>query len=545
MLTEESTQRLLDAGRSLVSELALERVLERLLDTAREITGARYAAIGVLNRERHVLEQFLTVGIDEATQAEIGDLPHGRGVLGLLIEDPKPLVLDDVSAHPRSYGFPAGHPRMKTFLGVPLMIRGAAWGNVYLADKRGGGFDDEDVQSVTVLAEWASIAIEHAQAFESLADRTLELQRAVEALEATTTIARAVGSETDLDRVLELIVKRGRALVHARAVVLLLLESDHLVAAAGAGQVDDATLSAALSVESSVAGEVLRRGTPERILDVAVRLAVEDDRMGIVGAETALLVPLRYREHALGVLCAFDRLDDDAGVRRPRRAAARGVRGQRRDRGRDGADRRGRPAAPQPALGRAGAPPLGARAARRDAAGPRGARRAPSAGLARGRGGPRAGRRQATEQLTTEIANLRALITELRPAALDELGLVAALEGLARRAREVEGLELDLRVDVDEAALDAELKTVIYRLVQEALTNVAKHASADRVEVSVSRQDGELHLRVADDGAGFDADEPTAGFGLVGMRERAALMGGTLDVVSSRRGTVVSARFST
>jgi len=151
---------------------------------------------------------------------------------------------------------------------------------------------------------------------------------------------------------------------------------------------------------------------------------------------------------------------------------------------------------------------------------------------------------QATEQLTTEISNLRALITELRPAALDQLGLVAALEGLARRASEVEGLELDLRVDLDESALDAELKTAIYRLVQEALTNVAKHASADRVEVSVSRQDGEVRLRVADDGAGFDADEPTAGFGLVGMRERAALMGGTLDVLSSRRGTVVSARFS-
>ena len=544
MLTEASTQRLLDAGRSLVSELALERVLERLLDTARELTGARYAAIGVLNRERHVLDQFLTVGIDEATQAEIGDLPHGRGVLGLLIEHPEPLVLDDVSAHPRSYGFPAGHPRMKTFLGVPLMIRGAAWGNVYLADKRGGGFDDEDVQSVTVLAEWASIAIEHAQAFESLADRTIELQRAVEALEATTTIARAVGSETDLDRVLELIVKRGRALVRARAVVLLLLEGDHLVAAAGAGQVDDATLSAALSVESSVAGEVLRRGTPERILDVAVRLAVEDERIGIVGAETALLVPLRYREHALGVLCAFDRLDDDpefgdrdellleafAASAATAVATAQTVEADRlRHSLRSAEQERRRWARELHDETLQGLAALGVVLSAGQRAGGEALEQAVS---------------QATEQLTTEISNLRALITELRPAALDQLGLVAALEGLARRAREVEGLELDLRVDVDESALDAELKTAIYRLVQEALTNVAKHASADRVEVSVSRQDGEVRLRVADDGAGFDADEPTAGFGLVGMRERAVLMGGTLDVFSSRRGTVVSARFS-
>ena len=431
MLTEASTQRLLDAGRSLVSELALERVLERLLDTARELTGARYAAIGVLNRERHVLEQFLTVGIDEATQAEIGDLPHGRGVLGLLIEHPEPLVLDDVSAHPRSYGFPAGHPRMKTFLGVPLMIRGAAWGNVYLADKRGGGFDDEDVQSVTVLAEWASIAIEHAQAFESLADRTIELQRAVEALEATTTIARAVGSETDLDRVLELIVKRGRALVRARAVVLLLLEGDHLVAAAGAGQVDDATLSAALSVESSVAGEVLRRGTPERILDVAVRLAVEDERIGIVGAETALLVPLRYREHALGVLCAFDRLDDDpefgdrdellleafAASAATAVATAQTVEADRlRHSLRSAEQERRRWARELHDETLQGLAALGVVLSAGQRAGGEALEQAVS---------------QATEQLTTEIANLRALITELRPAALDQLGLVAALEGLA------------------------------------------------------------------------------------------------------------------
>jgi signal transduction histidine kinase len=543
MAADHRTQRLLEAGRSLVAELDLELVLERLLNTAREVTGARYAAIGVLDEERYRLEQFITVGIDDATRAAIGDEPHGRGVLGLLIEDPEPLVLDDVSAHARSYGFPAGHPPMKTFLGVPLMIRGEPWGNLYLAEKQYGRFDADDVDAAVVLSEWASIAIEHAQAFRKLAERSTELERAVEALEATTTIARALGSETDLDRVLELIVKRGRALVRARALVLLLVEGEELIAAAGAGQVDEATLRAAVSVETSVAGEVLRKGTPERILDVAVRLAIEDERMGVIGAETALLVPLRYRQRALGVLCAFDRLDDDPefGDREERLleafaasaatavATAQSIESDRlRHSLRSAEQERRRWARELHDETLQGLAALGV---------------VLSAGQRAGGDALEQAVAQATDQLTTEIANLRALITELRPAALDELGLVAAVEGLGRRAREVEGLEVELEIDLDEDALDAELKTAIYRLVQESLTNVAKHASADRVAVRVRQRDGEVRLRVADDGAGFDAEQPTAGFGLVGMRERAALMGGVVDVESSPSGTVVSARF--
>jgi signal transduction histidine kinase len=151
--------------------------------------------------------------------------------------------------------------------------------------------------------------------------------------------------------------------------------------------------------------------------------------------------------------------------------------------------------------------------------------------------------RQAAEQVSTEIANLRALISELRPAALDELGLVAAIEGLARRAREVEGLDATTELELDEEALDAELKTAVYRLVQEALTNVAKHARAQNVAVTVRQEEGAVQVRVADDGAGFDALEPTGGFGLAGMHERTALMNGELDVRTSPSGTVIEARF--
>src|SRR4051794_12994353 len=107
-------------GRSLVSQLDVEIVLQEVLEAARELTNARYAALGILDDERRGLERFLALGIDNATRTTIGDLPKGRGVLGLLIDDPKPLRLENVEQHPRSYGFPSGHPPMKSFLGVPI-----------------------------------------------------------------------------------------------------------------------------------------------------------------------------------------------------------------------------------------------------------------------------------------------------------------------------------------------------------------------------------------------------------------------------------------
>ena len=132
-------RRLLEVGRALVSDLDMPAILQRVLGAAREVTGARYAALGVLSEDRERLEEFLVDGIDDRVRAEIGESPRGRGVLGVLISDPRPLRLDDVTTHPRSYGFPEGHPPMRSFLGVPVMIRGRAWGNLYLAEKVGGG----------------------------------------------------------------------------------------------------------------------------------------------------------------------------------------------------------------------------------------------------------------------------------------------------------------------------------------------------------------------------------------------------------------------
>jgi GAF domain-containing protein len=157
---DQRLSRLIDVGRGLLSELDPDVVLDRLLETARELTGARYAALGVLDEQRTGLARFVTRGVDDATHRAIGDLPRGNGILGVLIDDARPLRLHDVGEHPQSYGFPSGHPPMHAFLGLPVVIRGEAWGNLYLTEKEGGGdFTAEDEEAVIVLADWAAIAL--------------------------------------------------------------------------------------------------------------------------------------------------------------------------------------------------------------------------------------------------------------------------------------------------------------------------------------------------------------------------------------------------
>ena len=262
-MEERALRTLIELGHRVLEESELEPVLQRVLAVARELTGARYAALGVLDARRTELERFLTVGIDEDARREIGDLPRGHGVLGELIREPKPLRLADVGAHVRSYGFPIGHPPMSTFLGVPLIVRGEAWGNLYLTEKEGDEeFTDEDEQAAVMLADWASIAIGNARRLEEVSSRRDELERTVTAMRATAEISRVLAGETDLEVVLGLIAKRGRALVGARALVIELAVADRLQIAAVAGEVDPALVGRELSIDQTVAGHVLRTRQP-------------------------------------------------------------------------------------------------------------------------------------------------------------------------------------------------------------------------------------------------------------------------------------------
>ena len=156
----------LDVACGVLSDLDVDLVLERVLEAARELTGAEYAALGVLDRSQSELERFITAGMDELTRRRIGALPRGRGVLGELIADPRPLRLADVGLHPHFYGFPAGHPSMKTFLGVPVRVAGQVFGNLYLTNKCDGEeFTAEDERALVRLAEFAAVAIDHARRY--------------------------------------------------------------------------------------------------------------------------------------------------------------------------------------------------------------------------------------------------------------------------------------------------------------------------------------------------------------------------------------------
>jgi signal transduction histidine kinase len=538
--------RLLDVGRSVLSELDLDAVLDRVLETAMELTGAHYAAVGVLDEERRGLARFLTRGVDEQTHRAIGDLPQGRGVLGVLIDHPHPLRLADVGDHPRSYGFPPGHPPMRTFLGVPILVRGEAWGNLYLTEKAGGEeFSASDEEAAIVLSDWAAIAIDNARLYRSATGRRDELERAVRGLEATAAIAQAVGAETDLNRVLELVVKRGRALVDAHDVLILLREGDELVVAAGAGHV---SLDAArrIPVAGSTAGEVLAEGRSRRLAAATDELQVPASDLGLANARAALMVPLMYRGEALGVLSAFDRIGSDARFTQDDQALLEAFAAQaatavataqtvatdrlRRSLEASEAERRrwARELHDETLQALAGLKVLLSGAIRlEDVEGMRGRMRA------------------AIEQLTHDIESLRGLIAELRPAALDQLGLQPALTSLVERTAVTSGLEVRTTFELPEDLRPApETETTVYRIVQESLTNVAKHARAEGVEIEVRYEDSEIRIAVADDGVGIDPEsDHNGGFGLAGMRERVELAGGDLEVgPGSAGGTLVRAR---
>jgi signal transduction histidine kinase len=538
--------RLLEVGRTLVTELDLGVVLDRVLETAREITGARYAAVGILNDRRTELEQFLTSGVDEDARRAIGDLPRGRGVLGALIEHPEPLRLTDVSAHPRSYGFPVGHPVMRSFLGVPVVVQGQAWGNLYLAEKEEGEFDERDERAAMILAEWAAVAIRNARLYETSELRRRELEKAVRGLEATRDVAVAIGGEISLEHALELIAKRGRALVGARSLVIMLRDGEELVVHASAGHVQNKQ-GVRFPIASSTSGQVLARRAPERIVDVSARMRIAAEELGVDDAQTALLVPMHYRGNGVGVLAAFDRgesgsvfsSDDEQMLRTFAASAATAValaQSVQADRLRSSlasaeAERRrwARELHDETLQALGGLRVLLSTALRRED--PQAAQEA---------------MRDAVGRIEVEIENLRSIITDLRPAALDELGLSVAIDTLIDRHLQRSGLEIERTLVIAASApgaeqLDEDLETTVYRLVQEALTNVAKHARASRVQVTVREADGEIAVEVRDDGAGFDPQAVDRGFGLDGMRERVALAGGALSIESGEGGTLLSA----
>jgi signal transduction histidine kinase len=186
----DGDRRLIEAGMALASELSLDAVLLRIVELAVELTDARYGALGVLTPDGRSIEEFITVGITPDERAALGDPPTGHGLLGALISEARPLRIPDISADPRSVGFPPNHPPMKSLLGAPVTGRGKVFGNIYLTDKQAAEmFDEEDERILVVLATQAAIAVENARLYDETERKSRELQR-LQVLEERERIAK-------------------------------------------------------------------------------------------------------------------------------------------------------------------------------------------------------------------------------------------------------------------------------------------------------------------------------------------------------------------
>ena len=521
---------LVDAGIALSSELSLDALLQRLVDTAAELTGARYAALGVIDKTGQALERFLTSGLDDDARAAIGELPHGRGILGVLIRDAKPLRLEDLSRDPRSVGFPPEHPPMTTFLGVPIVLRGVAYGNLYLTEKRAGGeFTPEDEELTQLLAAQAAVAIENARLYESST-------RWLRQLESLNEIGNALTSELELEPLLAIIARNLRELVDARLVLIALPDpGGWLRVAASDGEIalDESTMR--LDPQSSKAGRVVERGRSERVDSVVDDPEVDQQFTRQLGVSSGLYVPLVVQGRSIGVVVAHDKrggdpnfeADDvrlaemfasrastavDLAERVSRDAVQRVVEAQEQERARLARELHDETGQALTSI------LLGLKSLEEAVDTDEG--RASVAAL--------------RELVVTTLRDVRGLAVELRPAALDDFGLVPALERLADTFREKTGLDVALEAQLDDGRLDPTLETTLYRIVQEALTNVLKHAEAQHVSISLVRKDGSISAVVEDDGRGFTPEAPPReALGLVGMRERVGLVGGRISIESA------------
>lgn len=524
---------LLEAGIALNSGLELNGVLQGLVGAAAHLTGARYAALGLVATHGRSLEHFVHTGMDRAAAAGIGSPPAGKGVLGVLLEDPRPLRLADIRAHPAAVGFPPGHPPMTSFLGVPVLLRGTVYGNLYLADKQdAAGFTEEDEELVGLLATQAGVAIENARLYES---STRWLQQ----LESLNEVASGLTSELELERLLELIAGNLRELIGARLVAVMLPGPDgrlHVEAARGTGT--ERVLGIQLDRDRSKAGRVLARKRSERVDSVADDPEVDQEAGRRMGGQAAMFVPLLAGDRPIGVLACHEKVgadpafsDDDlrlaeafanraaVAVDLSNRVAQDTLRSileaqelERRRLALELHDETGQ-ALTAILLG------LGQFEARATSA-------------------ERANLAAVRELVVDTLRDVRRLAVELRPKVLDDFGLNPAIERLSTMLGEQSGIAVTFRSDLaDRQRLPPEVETALYRIVQEAVTNVVKHARARKVTISLGRSNGTVVAAVEDDGRGFSpADVAPERLGLVGMRERVTLLGGRLTVRSSPGG---------
>jgi signal transduction histidine kinase len=530
--TESRLHRLLDAVVSIASDLSLPDTLRRIVEVSAELAGARYAALGVIGGSDRMLVEFITVGLDTQTRVAIGDLPHGKGILGLLINEPKPVRLHDIAEHPDSYGFPPNHPPMTSFLGVPIRVRGVVFGNLYLTEKRGDGdFTEEDQDVVVALAAAAAIAIENARLYE-------ETHRREQWLEASTDVTARLLRGADLDETAGVIVAKAADIAQAATASLMLRDDtgsdpDVLTVRAAHGPGTDGLTGRSYRVHPgadavlSGDGETFPFEADDDLFD-AIDDSTPPSRYGGAG----VLVPLAASGRVLGLVSVVREARASAftegdirmihafashaalAVEFSRAAGDRQRLAVFEDRDRIARDLH------DLIIQRLFAVGLGVQGVILQVGRPHSAEKV-------------------TEKLTSfvddldeTIRDVRTTIFSLQQAADRPTGLRSEVLRAVNQAATTLGFEPRVGMDgpLDSAVPDA-IRPDLLAVLGEALTNVARHARAESVEVrvAVTSQDRIAHdvtLTVSDDGVGPSPDD-IAGHGTVNMAARARRLGGT------------------
>lgn len=488
---------LLDAVVTMAADLSLDSVLDRILTAARELTGARYAALGVLAEEQpagpQMLGTFVHQGIDDERARAIGPLPRGHGLLGVITTRREPVRLHDIAAHPESYGFPAHHPPMASFLGVPVRLRDRVFGNLYLTERTGGDFTADDEEVVVALAAAAGVAIENARLYDEAARREAWLAAAAEVV--------GLVSGTRLDDEVLRAVARGalRASGAGRAWV-----------ATGAG-----AHSRVLRVVEPEAGEQYGELVDDRPAGVLGTVLVVPLAAGADGAPVEGVLGLAWEDEQRALTSPLDEALPARYASQVALAmqAARGHEDRERLAVLEDRDRIARDLHDL-VIQRLFGVGLGLQ----------GAARTPGAE-------PVAARlQQAVADLDATIADLRRSIFALgaEPASTD---VQSEVSRMVDRAAATWKLRARLRVEGPVRTLVPDVVVPdLLAVLGEALANASRHARATGVEVLLAAGPAEVRLEVADDGRGLPADPVESG--LANARARAARHGGVLELHS-------------
>jgi signal transduction histidine kinase len=526
---------LLEAGLTLASELSLPIILQRIVDLAAQVTDARYGALGVIG-EGGKLVEFITTGLSAKQRRAIGPLPRGRGILGLLIKEPKPIRITNIADHSKSVGFPANHPPMKSFLGAPVQAMGKVFGNIYLAEKRGDSkFSREDEESVVILATQAGAAIANA----TLYAETRQRERWLDALRDITS---EILAGSDSDALLAGIAERARDLAGADSAFILTSSSTpgQLVVAAAVGAQAAQVRGQSLPASKSISGVVMESGQPLVTEDASADRGAYQPmvRLGRVGP--AIFVPLRMRGRATGTLVVANlkggrRFDpetvrlvetfaDQASVAMEYVRAQADVRrvGLMEERERIAKELHDGIIQSLFAVGMN------------------------LQGTALMSGSPETAARVegAVGELDNVIRDLRNYIFGLRPGILADRQLDQALRTLGEEVQANSRSSVAVEIDSGLAARLSGRSHEIVQLTREALSNVARHANAKNSTVRLVQAGRSAVLTIEDDGSGFDTRRESTGNGLRNMRQRASALGGTLRITSKdARGTMVRITF--